>query len=234
MGNDEPQPDFGHAGRSARREAERRHQRRLRRASECRRGWLARTLVALLGPSAAQKRELARERAWATGAGGEEIVAAALAKRCPHALLLHDRKMPRSCANIDHLAVVPSGVYVIDTKRYRGKIQVRRPLLGAPSLRIAGRDSTPLLTGLHKQVDAVRSVLAEVDAQAPIRGCLCFVVPEGAFAEGGLPLLLTPEIDGFKPYSPRRLAKQLRRPGPLAANRIDELAGILARRFPPA
>src|SRR5213592_1999593 len=63
------------------------------------------------------------ETAWATGAAGEEALAAHLANRCPDVIVLHDRRLPRSRANIDYLAVTPSGVYVIDAKRYKGKIE---------------------------------------------------------------------------------------------------------------
>jgi len=42
-------------------------------------------------------------------------------------LLLHDRRIPGDGgANIDHLAVGPGGVTVIDSKTQRGKIQVDR------------------------------------------------------------------------------------------------------------
>jgi hypothetical protein len=37
---------------------------------------------------------------------------------------LHDRRMPCSQANIDHIVLVPSGVWVIDSKRVRGRIRV--------------------------------------------------------------------------------------------------------------
>lgn len=76
------------------------------------------------------------ERRWATGALGEERVAQALARRCPVVPLLHDRRMPRSRANIDHLAFAPTGVYVIDAKHYRGKIEVVNRLLGVSKLKI--------------------------------------------------------------------------------------------------
>lgn len=35
--------------------------------------------------------------------------------------VLYDRRVPSSRANIDHLAVTPTGVYVIDAKKYRGR-----------------------------------------------------------------------------------------------------------------
>ena len=78
----------------------------------------------------------------ATGARGEEMLADSLVRRCPDVLLLHDRQLPGSRANIDHIAIAASGVYVIDAKRYKGKIEVQTPLFGTPKLKIAGRDRT--------------------------------------------------------------------------------------------
>ena len=40
-------------------------------------------------------------------------------------MVLHDRAVPGGRANIDHIAVVPSGVWVIDTKHYRGRLEQR-------------------------------------------------------------------------------------------------------------
>ena len=42
----------------------------------------------------------------ATGAAGEEALAAHLAKTCAGAIVLHDRRMPRSRANIDRTKLV--------------------------------------------------------------------------------------------------------------------------------
>ena len=170
-------PDPGEAGRSARREYERKRQRRLQNTSH--RSRLARLIAAVFGPSAKEKRQLADEKHWATGARGEAILAEFLAKRCPDILLLHDRRMPHSKANIDHIAVGASGVYVIDAKRYRGKIEVRQPLFGAPKLKIAGRDETKLVDGLAKQVAVVEATLADLAPEVPVHGCLCFVAPRG-------------------------------------------------------
>jgi hypothetical protein len=95
-------------------------------------------------------------------------VAAALAQRCgPHVRVLHDRSMPRSRANIDHVAVAPTGVWVVDTKRYTGKSKVAKPLLGPARLEIAGRDRTKLVDGLAKQVEAVTGLVAEIALGTP-------------------------------------------------------------------
>jgi Nuclease-related domain len=120
------EPDPGVAGGSARREYNRRRERRQQSAP--RKPWL---LAALLGSSADEKRRVEREKQWAIGAEGEELLADRLAKKCPDVALLHDRRLPGSRANIDHIAVAAAGVFVIDTKRYRGKIEVRKPLVGA-------------------------------------------------------------------------------------------------------
>src|SRR5680860_1762505 len=105
------------------------------------------------------------EKAWATGAAGEEVLAQLLHKRCPDVPVLHDRRMTRSRANIDHLAIASSGVYVIDAKRYKGKIEVRKPLFGEERLLIAGRDKAKLVEGLKQQVDAVRTALDSAGSQ---------------------------------------------------------------------
>ena len=117
--------DLGTAGASARREYERRRGKR-EAATRERHPHIGNLLLRLQSPPAG-------EVAWNTGAGGEEALGAHLAKRCPDVIVLHDRRIPRSRANIDHLAVAPSGVYVIDAKRYKGKIEVRKPFFGEPA-----------------------------------------------------------------------------------------------------
>ena len=221
--------DLNRAGRSAHREADRRKERlQQERAS---RSFLAN---ALLGPSDVQKRLAAEQKHWATGARGEEILAEVLATRCPAASLLHDRRIPGSRANIDHIAVTGTGVYVIDAKRYRGKIEVRSPIFGKPKLVIAGRDRTKLLTGLEKQVNVVTEVLAEVAPDIPVQGCLCFVAPEGLLADVGLPIMRTLKINGFPLYYLRRLAKQLNRPGAVTRDEAATICLALAQRLLPA
>jgi hypothetical protein len=149
---DGPEIDLGTPGGSARREYERRRQRR-EAATRDRHPRLGRLLLSF-------KAAPASETAWATGAYGEEALAGHLALRCPEVLVLHDRRMPRSRANLDHIAVTASGVHVIDAKRYSGRIEVRRPLFGDPRLMIAGRNKTKLVAGLQKQREAVRAALA--------------------------------------------------------------------------
>jgi len=89
----------------------------------------------------------------------------------PRLRLLHDRRIPGSKANTDHLAVAPNGVYVIDAKRYRGRPQlnIQGGLLSprVEKLMVDGRDCAKVVNGMIKQVDLVRDV---IDAGLPVRG----------------------------------------------------------------
>lgn len=226
---DDREINAGMAGRSAGREADRwREQLEQERASR------SRLASVLLGPTAQQKRLAEQHRRWATGARGEEMLAALLARKCPGAVLLHDRRMPRSHANIDHIAVTSSGVYVIDAKRHRGNIEVRSPLFGKAKLMIAGRDRTKLVTGLEKQVEVVRAALAAVAPTVPVHGCMCFIAPEGFLADSGLPVVRTLKVNGFPLYYPRRLAKRLNRPGEVTGEQADRVYQELGRQLRPA
>ena len=147
--------------------------------------------------------------------------------------VFHDRQMAGTRANIDPLAIAPSGVLVIDAKRYKGKIEVRKPIFGKEKLVIAGRDKSKLVEGLRRQVDAVRSGLALVEADVAVGGCFCFVNPDGQAGGSGIPLLRTLSVDGFPLYYPRRLSKRLDRPGPLSPEQASVLAEALVELFPP-
>lgn len=224
--------ELPHAGASAARRAEQlRERRRQLRGARSR---PARLIAVLAGPCAEEQLLISQEKRWSTGAEGERTLAELLARRCPALPMLHDRRMPRSRANIDHIAVAASGVYVIDTKRYKGKIEVTKPLFGAAKLKIAGRDRTELADGLEKQVKAVSAVLHDLGEDVPVHGCLCFIAPEGLLADVGLPILQTPRIRGYPLFYPRRLVKHLQARGELAPERASELAARLAQRLSPA
>jgi Nuclease-related domain len=218
--------DLGTAGASARREHKRRRAKREATTRE-RHPHIGKLLLRVQSPPAS-------EAAWSTGAVGEEALAAHLAKRCPDAIVLHDRRIPRSRANIDHLAVAPSGVHVIDAKRYKGKIEVRKPFFGEPRLFVADRDKTKLVEGLAQQREAVRAALAEALPAMPVHACFCFLNPANQAGGSGLPLLRTFQIDDFPLFYPRRLSKRLNTPGALGAESRREVAELLASAFPRA
>lgn len=74
-------------------------------------------------------------RAWQTGSVGERKLAASLEHLvADRAVLLNDRRVPGTRGNIDHVAVAPSGVWVIDAKRYKGLIELREHRAGLKSI----------------------------------------------------------------------------------------------------
>jgi hypothetical protein len=218
--------DPGTPAASARREAERRRAAREAK-TRARHPHIGNLLLRLGEPPA-------HERSWRTGAVGEEAVAEHLAANSPEVPVLHDRRMPASRANIDHIAIGPSGVLVIDTKRIKGKIEVRRPFFGEEKLLVAGRDRTKLVEGLRSQVEAVRKGLDLIEADIALAGCFCFVNPDGQAGGSGIPLLRTLSVDGFALYYPRRRSKRLNRDGPIGREQIAVLTEALVELFPPA
>lgn len=188
--------DAGAAGSSARREYERRKANDERRLRE-RWGKLGGIAVALSDEKQSTK-------AWATGAEGEERLGALLDSIASESIaMLHDRRIPGTRANIDHIAVTPGGVWVIDAKRYKGRPELKveggilRPRV--EKVLVGRRDCTKLVDGLLKQTDVIRSIVGDV----PVTGALCFVGAEwpligGAFTTRSAHVLW-----------PKRLAKLL-------------------------
>jgi len=96
--------------------------------------------------------------AWRQGAAGERRTARLLAPLERHGwAVLHDLAVPGSRANLDHLAIGPGGVFVIDSKQYRGRLQLD------PSGRLwHGRyPLTPALRAVEFEADQVARVLAD-------------------------------------------------------------------------
>lgn len=185
----------------------------------------------------ALSKEPTSTRVWAQGAAGERAVAAKLdALTGDHVAALHDRRLRRadgtlSKANIDHIAVTPSGVWVIDAKTHQGPLEVRRSgglfSRRVEALYINGRDQTRLVLGLLKQVDAVRRELATVEANIAAQGALCFVGTE-------LPWFGSSSIADVPLLGRRGLTKLLLRPGEVNTSEREAVAAFLHQRFPPA
>lgn len=214
-----PDIDRGTAGASARREHERRRANREQRVRD--------KHPRLGGLRLALSADPTHETVWARGAGGEERVAELLGKHLDdHVVALHDRRIPGSRANIDHIVIAPSGVWVIDSKRYRGKVTVSSPLFGQAKLTIAGRDKSKLIDGLAKQVDLVKVVLAEVAPDVPVHGALCFV-------DSDLPLLGKLSFRGYPLLYPKAL-RQAHQRARAAGQRARALSELSSQRAFPA
>ena len=171
------------------------------------------------------------ESAFHQGKLGERAIAAYLEKHTVRGevILLHDRRMPGGYGNIDHLAIAPAGVFVIDAKNIKGKVRVAKPLFGAAKLTIRGRNRTKLIDGLDRQTHAVRgAITTSGHPEVSVQGVLCFT------AAADLPLLGTLKMRGHFLLHRRALAKRLKKRGPLQPPTIDALARTLATVLPPA
>jgi Nuclease-related domain len=103
-------------------------------------------------------------RAWRRGANGERRTARLLAPLERHGwAILHDLAIPGSQANIDHLAIGPGGVLVVDSKRYRGRLRL---------------DPNGMLWhGRHLLVSTLRKVRWEADQADEVLGVADVHVP---------------------------------------------------------
>lgn len=138
-------------------------------------------------------------------------------------VVLHDRRIPGSRANIDHVVVTRAGVWVIDAKRYQGgrpRLRVEGGLL-RPRVEklIVGSDRTKLVDGVLRQVGLVQEVVGPV----PVRGVLCFV-------EAEWPLFgVSFTVRGVDVCWPKKLARSLAaRDGPID---VAAVAAAIERRF---
>lgn len=159
-------------------------------------------------------------RAWLKGAEGEMALGRML-DAVPSGWALHDRGIPGSPANIDHVVVVPSGVFVIDAKLYAGKLTKSRG-----QLYVGGRSKATLIEGSHKQIELVSAQL-QGEPAAQVRGVLCFV--RGTF-ETYPPFT----VGGVTVHSVGTLRRKLTKDGPLSFSDRQRIAGHLSDRFPPA
>jgi hypothetical protein len=196
----------GTAGGSARDKFERLH---ARREQDVTRAWGRRVGGLILALSDDPQ----STRAWQTGAAGEERLARVFERELPgSALVLHDRRIPGSGANIDHVVVAQSGVWVIDAKLYRGKVE--RRTLGpiwrqGAAVFVGGHDRTKVIRGMARQVEAVTAALAPdpLANEVPIRPVVCFVASDWSWFAKPF------EISGVLVTWPQKLAERIGAPG---------------------
>jgi Nuclease-related domain len=156
---------------------------------------------------------------WRRGSTGERRTAQLLEPLERHGwAVLHDLAVPGSQANIDHLVIGPGGVVVIDSKQYRGRLQLdpsgqlwhgRYPL--APTLRAVSFEADRAAVVLPDPGMAVVPIVAVHGAQ----------VPWGKVITQGVPVV-----------SARRLPSMLRAlPAVLGPERVAALADQARIRF---
>jgi len=218
-----PEVEIGTPGASARRAFDRRHAKRAERV-RAKHPKLGGLILALSDDPQSTT-------AWDRGALGEERLGQRLNELASDTLRpLHDRRIPGTRANIDHIVVAPSGVYVIDAKRYKDKrpsLKVEGGILRPRTERllVGTRDCTKLVDGVHKQLDVVRPIIRE---DIPLIGVLCFVEADWPLLGGAF------TTRAVKVLRPRKLDPLLTEDGLLSRTQIIEIHRFLAAALPPA
>jgi len=192
------------AGRSARAEAARRRAAHVE-AVENRFGRFTRIGLAFNPVPMATKN-------WAKGAAAEVEVGRML-DSLPGVRVVHDRIEPgRQRANIDHIVVTTSGILVVDTKSYRGRIDV-----SARALKIDGRDRTRLVLAVQHQVAALSQF---VSGRVPVEGCLCFL-------GGNFSLIGPTRCQGVQVIGVRGLARHVKKRSNIRAIDVESVGDWL-------
>jgi hypothetical protein len=215
--------DAGVPGASARREFERRAAKREARVKDRFGRRLGGVILALTD-------EPQSTRAWARGSQGEQYLANALSQ-VDGVRVLHDRRVPGTRGNIDHLLIAAAGVFVVDAKLYEGTIRIRD--VGGlfrrdERLFVGRRDCSKLADNMAWQVEAVQQVLGShgVDPMPPITLVLCFV-------KGDWPLFSPPSsFRGVRLEGTRSIKRLLANSEVLDTAAIDRLTRVLAAALP--
>lgn len=164
--------------------------------------------------------------AWGAGAEGEQRTGGALEQlKAEGFVILHDRAIPGSSANIDHIVIGPPGIAVVETKSYRGRLRVR-----GGEVYVNGYRRTDKTVGeVVVEAAAVSRVLRGVPQRrgAIVRPILCIHradLPFFAVSARGVPI-----VDG------RGLVRMLRKAPPqLSPDDVKLLARLLDDRLRPA
>jgi Nuclease-related domain len=168
-------------------------------------------------------------RAWASGAAGEEKLAAELAK-IPGLGVLNDRRVPGTRGNIDHIVIAPAGVFVVDAKNHQGMIEIKnRGWFLRPDYRltVGGRDCSSLADNMSWQVDAVNDALPAGDLRPRVTAVLCFLAAEW-------PVFGAPDdFRGVRLESHRSLKRLVSAEALLDEAQIENVTRVLALALPP-
>jgi hypothetical protein len=224
-----PKPlDRGVPGESATRKHQRLHERREQQARD-KFGRLSRVYLGITDDPQST-------RAWAVGSSGERRLGRYLQTLDDDSavIVLHDRRIPGTRANIDHIAVTSGGLFAIDTKNYAGKVhRVDRGGWFSTDLRlyVGKRDRTKLVAGMTKQIEALRVAVGEPmieEFSLPVTGVLCFVDAEWSWFAKPF------QVSGVWIEWSDSLGKRLQSPGALAPEHVRLVARRVSQALPPA
>lgn len=114
--------------------------------------------------------------AWVRGADGERIVGKALDALVKQGRIevLHDRVVPGTYSNFDHIVIGPRRITVIDAKHYRGAMIRIRKVAGVHNLFVDGKEAGHLIDGVRTQQAKLIAVLGP-EFEEVVEASLAFV-----------------------------------------------------------
>jgi hypothetical protein len=162
--------------------------------------------------------------AWRQGAEGEERLGHHLDQLTEEGfVILHDRRVPRSPANIDHLVIGPTGVFVVDAKNFSHQLSLNKGTLWTGKYPVK-------LSSTRNQAQRAETALASVRLGRTVM-VLPFVCVVGT---ARLPRR-TVDLDGVRVVSDwQTLVTEIRkRPTVLTAVGVMTLSRRAEDRLPP-
>jgi len=166
-------------------------------------------------------------RRWVNRADGDRRARARLQLIGHEGLIvLNDRRIPGSRSFIKCIAISTAGVFVIDTKGFRGLVHVKRqgPIrdLGPLELHVGRRNCTSSVDDLSGQVEIVREALSStpLGSEVPVNALLCLTRAEWGFAS---PLEIRDVWVGW----PRLMAGRVREPGVMDSPTVHEVSQMI-------
>lgn len=191
------------------------------------------------GTSALRQDKRYRGDANLKGAQGEYLMGRYLAEElASSARVLTDRQVPGdSEANIDHVVIAASGVWIVDSKKWSGEIRYRSPSFPSTDpkryLNVGGVDRTSSIAKIFRLVIPVATIIG--DRSVPVRPAMAFIEPSWGVREG------LHFRRGMGPYDHEgvllagghSIIAAINGPGPLTSGRVDELWRFLDAEMPP-
>lgn len=150
------------------------------------------------------------------------------------AVILTDRQVPGAKSNVDHIVVAPSGVWIIDSKNWKGRIEYKSETTKSTAKRlfVGGKDRTSAVESIFNLVIPVAQIIG--NRSVPIKPALVFI--EGDWSDTSAARILA-----SKPYQhltvwiswPKAIWKKINEPGPLDADTVKQIGADLELALPP-
>ena len=171
---------------------------------------------------------------WGKGSAGESRLAAYVTKEVGDVVIpLHDRLIPGTRGNIDHMFISSTGIWVVDAKTHTGKVVKREvgPVWRRTNeVYVGGKNRSSLAKGVGKQVAAVIAALKTDPSLkgTEINAALCFLDSEWALLD--FPF----QIGNVWVLYPGALRKRLKKKGSLSRETMERIARRIDLSLPPA